>query len=288
MAARGMDVDIFGQRHSFEFHTASSDAHIYETAFDDARVEVSLIREGAVTFVVDGEERHVEAPAATFQAYRRRLEVIVPRHRRTRTIWCHFSSAMLSDAEWEWLKSLPATQTEPASLLSLFENALALTGRDSALPGTPDYAGPVRDALGTAIFAEYIRCARTQAPAASIPFAVRAVKQAIDENFTSAWTIEQLAEIAGVSGNYLIPLFKRHLSESPIRYLWSRRVEAGIDLLQGTRLPIEEIAFRCGFQTAAHFSRLVKQRRHCPPSLLRERTASRLDGPGSCLRMRPL
>jgi AraC-like DNA-binding protein len=263
-------VDLFGQRHSFEFHTATTDANIYETSFDDARVEVSLIREGAVTFMVDGEERHIEAPAASFQAYRHRLEVTVPRGRRTRTMWCHFSSATLSDAEWGWVKRLPSAQTVPKNLLSLFENALALTGKGGAAPGGADYGRHVRDALGTAIFAEYVRCAWSEASAASLPPAVRTVKTAIDENYASAWTIEQLAGIAGVNGNYLISLFKRHVGESPIRYLWSRRVEAGIQLLQATRLPIEEIAFRCGFQTAAHFSRLVKQRRHRPPSLLRE------------------
>lgn len=260
-------MDLFGQRHHVEFHAATSDADIFETSFDDARVEVSLLYEGAVTFRVDGEERHVEAPAATFQAYRHRLDVTVPRNRRTRTVWCHFSCAMLDDAEWAWMKRLPAAQAVPQSLPSLFENALAV----GVGPGCSLYGRHVRDALGAAIFAEYIRCVQGQVLAVSVPSAVRAVKTAIDENYTDAWTIEQLAKVAQVNGNYLISLFKRHVGESPIRYLWSRRVEAGIHLLQATRMPIEEIAFRCGFQTAAHFSRLVKQRTLCPPSRLRDR-----------------
>lgn len=261
-----IEVDFFGHRHSFEFHTASTDANIYETCFDDARFEVSVIREGAVTFVVDGERRHVEAPAATFQAYRRRLEVAVPRDRRTRTMWCHSSALTLSDAEWEWMRGLPPAQAIPQRLLSFFENAVALTNEGDEA----DHGRHVRDALGAAIFAEYVRCAQTQGVETSVPPAVRIVKKTIDEDHATDWTIEQLADIAGLNGNYLISLFKRHVGESPIRYLWSRRIEAGTQLLQSTRLPVEEIAFRCGFKTAAHFSRLVKQRKHRPPSLLRE------------------
>ena len=52
-------------------------------------------------------------------------------------------------------------------------------------------------------------------------------------------------------------------------YLWQRRAALGADLLAHTGLPIEVVAERCGFRTAHHFSRRVKQATGLPPGALR-------------------
>ena len=263
-------MDLFSLKHSFGFQTATTDMKVYQTAFYEPRVEISLILEGRITFAVDGEVRHVDAPAATFQAYRESLTVSVPKDRRTRTMWCHFSSLDVSEAAWDWMQQLPIAQSVPESLPSLFAAALALPDPSEAVDlDAPDYNGHVRSALGTAIFTEYVRHAKCPQPAPSVPPAVKMVKRAIDESYLTSWKVDELAQIAGTNGNYLIHLFKKHVGESPIRYLWSRRIQAGLHLLQTTGLSIDDISYQCGFQTAAHFSRSVKERTGKSPSLLR-------------------
>ncbi|PTQ12158.1 hypothetical protein CLG96_06265 [Sphingomonas oleivorans] len=264
-------MDLFAQRHRFTFHEGSNETGVYHVAYRDQRAEVSIILEGAIRFVVDGEARHVEAPAISFQAYRERLEVSLPRERRTRTMWCHFSPTDFGDPEWAWMHRLPPALPMMGSLENLFRSATQLVQHDAwSMPQQHDYAAQARDALGSAIFAEYIRCASGgSAASAALPRPVAMVKKAIEERYGEEWDLESLARLGNLNGKYLISLFRKHLGETPISYLWKRRAEAGLALLRQTDLGVEEIAFRCGYQTAAHFSRSIKQRYGRSPRAIR-------------------
>ena len=48
------------------------------------------------------------------------------------------------------------------------------------------------------------------------------------------------------------------------------RLEQGVQLLRHTGLNVREIAFRCGFASPFHFSRLVKARHGAAPRELRK------------------
>jgi len=194
------------------------------------------------------------------------MDAYIPRDLRTRTMWCHFPSSNVAEADWDWLTDLPVQQTIPGILPSLFAHGVSLSRTPT---GQEDLLCPVQDALGALIFAEYIRCAQAPATQTPAPPAVLIAKRILEEEYETPWTIDRIAQACGVNGNYLIHLFTKHLGESPIRYLWRKRVDAGVHLLRTTRLQIDEISYRCGFQTAAHFSRLVKQYHGRPPSQLR-------------------
>jgi len=88
--------------------------------------EVSLILEGSVTFFVDGCKRVIEGPCASFQAYRKSLQAIVPAGRQTRTMWCRVHSVELSNAQWQSVKQLPPVQPIRPLLTALFSSALSL------------------------------------------------------------------------------------------------------------------------------------------------------------------
>jgi AraC-like DNA-binding protein len=261
-------MTLFAQHHSFGFQSATTNMAAREVTYDEPRLEVSLILEGSLTFLVDGEKRSIEAPCATFQAYRKSLEVIAPAGRQLRTMWCHFPSIELSEAEWQSVDQLPPIQSIPARLPALFSSALSLADDDDDLD-EPQFNDRVRDALGVTIFSEYIRAAKGARLARPMPPPVAAAKIALDRDYMQSWSVEALAAIAGTNANYLSDLFRKHVGVSPMRYLWNRRVDAGVQLLQTTTLTIDEISYRCGFQSAAHFSRRVKERKGIPPSLMR-------------------
>lgn len=265
-------MSLFAGQHNFRFQSASSDMRMYGASFLEPRIEVSLILEGEVTFIVDGKERIVAAPAASFQAYRKSLKVVTPRERYTRTMWCYTSSQVLDDFEWALAQRLPPSIAISGALHTLFDSAFSIPDDAGATPtgASPNMDEHIRNALGAAIFAEYLRCANNASgQAQSMPASVQRARAAISEHYLRPWEVRDLAEIAGVTSNYLIHLFKKHLGQSPIRYLWSRRVETGVHLLRTTDLSVEEIAFRSGFQSGAHFSRLIKRETGSSPGKLR-------------------
>jgi AraC-like DNA-binding protein len=57
--------------------------------------------------------------------------------------------------------------------------------------------------------------------------------------------------------------------------VWSRRVDAGVELLTGTGLPVGAIAERCGFQTSFHFARRVRRATGATPTEVRRRAWAR-------------
>ena len=83
-----------------------------------------------------------------------------------------------------------------------------------------------------------------------------------------------IARAAGLSVSQLNRLF-RDEGVSPMRYVWQLRVERAASLLgspQADTLRIEQLAWRCGFTSAAHFSRLFREQYGVTPKAFRERT----------------
>jgi transcriptional regulator GlxA family with amidase domain len=87
---------------------------------------------------------------------------------------------------------------------------------------------------------------------------------------TRRWAVERLAEPlnvaamarhAGVSPRTFARRFREETGTTPLQWLLARRVEEARRLLEETDLPIDELAWRAGFGTAAslrdHFRRLT-------------------------------
>lgn len=82
----------------------------------------------------------------------------------------------------------------------------------------------------------------------------------------------QVASAVGVSPKHLERLFAER-GMSLMRHVWQRRLEQAEKLLISRSMAhcsIQEIGWRCGFATAAHFSRAFKQRFGVPPGQLRK------------------
>ena len=74
--------------------------------------------------------------------------------------------------------------------------------------------------------------------------------------------VKCIASAIGVSGSHLHRAFDTE-DLTLMRYVWSCRLERAADLLTrryGPVVTIREIAYRCGFQNPAHFSRTFKER----------------------------
>ncbi len=68
--------------------------------------------------------------------------------------------------------------------------------------------------------------------------------------------------------------FRRYFGElfgtSPIKYINEIRIREAEKLLIGTKMRVEDIAYRCGFNDVKYFSRVFSKYRGCPPSEFRK------------------
>lgn len=81
-----------------------------------------------------------------------------------------------------------------------------------------------------------------------------------------------IANGVGLSASYLHRLFREE-STPLMRYVWNQRLERARDMLRTSkqdRLRVDEVAWRCGFSSAAHFSRLFRQHYGFSPRQFRE------------------
>jgi AraC family transcriptional regulator of adaptative response / DNA-3-methyladenine glycosylase II len=88
-------------------------------------------------------------------------------------------------------------------------------------------------------------------------------------------SVDALAERLGIGARHLTRLFARHLDASPLQVALSLRIQRAKRLLDGSELPLGEIAERAGFSSPrrmrAAFAELYGQ---TPSSLRRRRTMS--------------
>jgi transcriptional regulator GlxA family with amidase domain len=115
----------------------------------------------------------------------------------------------------------------------------------------------------------YVAEGEARAVAPSGP--VEQARAFIDDNLSEPLTLRAIAGTAGVVPAHLTRLFGARLGTTPMAYVWSRRVDAGVELLAGTGLPVGVIAARCGFQTSFHFSRRVRRATGLAPTQVRRR-----------------
>lgn len=83
---------------------------------------------------------------------------------------------------------------------------------------------------------------------------------------------DSIATGVHLSVSYLNRLFRGE-GTSLMRYLWSQRLDRAYQLVNSSKrsgLRIEDIAWHCGFSSAAHFSRLFKQQYQLSPRKLRD------------------
>jgi len=179
--------------------------------------------------------------------------------------WCAISFDRLPRGFNKQLSNLPFMLPMTANLQAILDLGLSLkknTDQQNRLAITR---------LAETFFYTYITTSQgldTNTPA--YPQPVEHACRFIHENYESPMNLTDIAKAGGVTINHLIRLFRKHLQTTPSRYLWQTRTRCGIDLLHNTGLNISEIAYRVGFATPFHFSRLTKKYHGQSPKQLRQ------------------
>ncbi len=105
----------------------------------------------------------------------------------------------------------------------------------------------------------------------------RAVKRALllmESSLQDKVSVNEIANRLNCSRRQLERLFATELGISPMAAYLALRVHYAKSLLEGSDLRIGEIAYRCGFGNAGHFSRVFRQQTGITPTHLRHPSRS--------------
>lgn len=101
------------------------------------------------------------------------------------------------------------------------------------------------------------------------PRKLRAVTDFIANNFSNDISLNELAQVAGMSSFHFAREFKKATGTTPHQYLIKFRVGQAKSLLADRDLPLVEVGLRAGFSHQSHFTRLFRRITGTTPLLYR-------------------
>lgn len=93
--------------------------------------------------------------------------------------------------------------------------------------------------------------------------------RAMEANVADPLTLDQIAQIAGLSARQINRLFSEKLGRSTMKYYRELRLDKAQSLLRNSPLSLTEIALASGFASSSHFSRVYTESFGEPPSAYR-------------------
>jgi len=108
---------------------------------------------------------------------------------------------------------------------------------------------------------------------------VRRAVVAMHDDCARAWTLEELAQHAGLSRTSLAERFRAAMDDTPLAYLRTVRMQRAMRLLADTEHPLERIAAEVGYQDAFSFSKVFKRTAGVSPREFRRRDAAERESP---------
>ena len=96
--------------------------------------------------------------------------------------------------------------------------------------------------------------------------AINNIVKAIQRNYASSFSVEDLSEESGLSPAYFRRLFKQVTGHTPVNYINRVKVDKAKDLLLSGECNVSEAASAVGFDNVFYFSRLFKRISSVNPS----------------------
>ena len=99
------------------------------------------------------------------------------------------------------------------------------------------------------------------------------LEEYIRVHLSDAITLDDLAQVIGLTSRHLNRAFRATFSGTPMQYIVGLRMEKAMRMLIETRAPITEVALDCGFSHPQHFSASFSKALGCSPSEFRRRSS---------------
>lgn len=95
---------------------------------------------------------------------------------------------------------------------------------------------------------------------------IKNIMDYLNEHYNTDCSLDQLADMAGISRYHLIRVFKDITNKTPYEYLIDIRLNKAKELLRKGNMPITEICISCGFNNVSHFTSIFKRKTGVSPS----------------------
>ena len=98
----------------------------------------------------------------------------------------------------------------------------------------------------------------------------------IDEHFDEKITLQDLANLAGLTPNYFCTLFKKICGFTPWNYINARRIDKAVTMIlqEGIKINLITVATECGFNNTANFNKCFRKITGMTPSEYRSSSHS--------------
>ncbi|MEM6281188.1 MAG: AraC family transcriptional regulator [Chloroflexota bacterium] len=232
-------------------------------------IQLVFLHRGTMMVVIDGHEQ-INARSGT-------VTLLLPPHHEffkftpdasTDHSWLHLHCMQPPQSLIPYMQTLPKTIRLSTEMNALITRALRLQQSNLST------AALMMKAMALQMVWLYIGEAQQTGQKGSLQQndLIEAALQYIQDHLSEDMRLKDIAAAVSVSENHLIRLFKQHVGTTPINYLWQRRINHAIDLLQRTGLSIGQIAQASGFKTSYHFSRRIRKSTGHTPTEIRNRS----------------
>lgn len=256
---------IFAEEHPFTFGDLNYSNGGQYGPLRCISLSVTVLLEGEASVSTDGLTQQFYSKTAILTLCKTSYAIKYPTGKKSRSIWCETFDFQPSSDLIQQLQNVPTNLSPSERLISLLEIGVKLK-QDEGLK-----ISRIESLLGKLCFEEYFHMANLYEESVPVPEPVLRTKRHIQMHYGEDCNLEHLAKISGLTGRHLIRLFQKYFNYTPSHYLWKIRLEKSAQLLCRSGLTIGEVAFQCGFQSQAHFSRAIKKHYGYSPSELRKR-----------------
>jgi len=111
---------------------------------------------------------------------------------------------------------------------------------------------------------------RQSNPGRDFPKTFMNLEQALRQNLSHQWTVEEMAALVGLGTTLFNEKVKSYSGFSPINYLINIRISEAIKLLKRPDISLTDIALDTGFYSSQHFSTTFKKLTGYTPSEFRK------------------
>lgn len=102
-------------------------------------------------------------------------------------------------------------------------------------------------------------------PAGHSDALIKALMVYIHENYARNLSVDELASAVHISRRACFRVFRENLHMTPLEYLRQYRLGKARTLLEGTELPITQIAYECGLGSSSYFGKTFREVFGCTP-----------------------
>lgn len=245
-------------------------------------IQLVMLHAGSCRIRVDGQTHDIPVDGVAMLLPGGRESFRFDRHRGSHHTWIAMQYEQVPEPLCRWLhRRMPTVMPIPPRLMPAFRAGATWRGQ---VGSTARRSRAHLAAAGLLSLIDAAGLSLDQSDHASDRVerwhpAVRRVHEFIQDRYAQPIDLDTLAEHAHVTPAHLIRLCREQLGETPIRRLWSVRTQRGLELLTASGLTVGEIADACGFRSAPHFARLVRQHTGHSPRAYRDRAWSRQPSP---------